>query len=102
MLWKLCTGEISLEQMLEGDALGANRADGVTTYVSGGRTQLLASTVFVAGYYLLQVLHNPKQFPALPTELVGALAGSQSLYLGGKAQAMLLGPLRDFLKRRTP
>jgi len=102
VLWKLFTGGISLEQLLEGDAPDADAANRDSTYVSGGRTQLLAATVFVAGYYLLQVLHNPKQFPTLPTELVGALAGSQALYLGGKARAMLQGRVRDFFNRRMP
>jgi hypothetical protein len=98
VLWKLLTGRISLDQLLEGDARDPNSADGYSTYVSAGRTQSLASTLFVAGYYLLQVAHNPKQFPSLPAQLVGALAGSQALYLGGKARAMLWGRMRDLLK----
>ncbi len=101
VLWKLLTGGISLEQLLEGDAQDPNSADGYSTYVSGGRTQLLGATLFAAGYYLLQVIHNPKQFPTLPTELVGALAGSQALYLGGKARALLLGRLQQFFNRRV-
>jgi hypothetical protein len=102
VLWRLFTGGISLDQLLEGDVRDANSPDGLSTYVSAGRTQLLLSTLFVAGYYLLQVVHNPKQFPTLPTGLVGALSGSQALYLGGKAQNLLLGSFRDFLNRRTP
>ena len=43
VLWKLFTGEISLDQLLEGDVLDANSADGLGTYVSTGRTQLLVS-----------------------------------------------------------
>jgi hypothetical protein len=102
VLWKLLTGGISLEQLLEGDVPDPNGTDGYSTYVSAGRTQSLASTLFVAGYYLLQVVHNPKQFPTVPTELVGALAGSQALYLGGKARAMLQGRVREFFNRRMP
>jgi hypothetical protein len=98
VLWKLLTGGISLEQLLEGDVRDPNSADGYSTSVSAGRTQLLASTLFVAGYYLLQVVQNPKEFPTLPTELVGALAGSQALYLGGKARAMLWDRVREFFK----
>jgi len=60
--------------------------------------QSLIITLFAAAYYLVQVINNPKAFPALPNELMGVLAGSQALYLGGKAQAMLLGRLRDVLK----
>jgi hypothetical protein len=100
VLWKLVTGGISLEQLLEGDAPDPGSADGYSTYVSSGRTQLLAATLFVAGYYVLQVIHNPKQFPTLPAEMVGALAGSQALYLGGKARALLQDRAEQFLKRR--
>jgi hypothetical protein len=98
VLWKLVTGGISLGQLLEGDVLDPNSADGYSTSVSAGRTQLLASTLFIAGYYLLRVVQNPKEFPTLPTGLVGALAGSQALYLGGKARAMLRDKMHDFFK----
>ena len=100
VLWKLLTGRISLDQLLEGDVPDPNCPNGFSTYVSGGRTQLLGATLFVAGYYLLQVVHNPKQFPTMPIPLVGALAGSQALYLGGKARALLLGRLQQFFHRR--
>jgi hypothetical protein len=43
----------------------------------------------VAGYYLLQVIHNPKELPEMPALMVAALGGSHALYLGGKARAML-------------
>lgn len=102
VLWKLLTGGISLEQLLEGDVRHPNAAEGDSTSASPGRAQSLVSTIFVAAYYLLQVVQNPKEFPKLPPDLIAVLAGSQALYLGGKAQAMLLGPLLDFLKRRTP
>jgi len=102
VLWKLLTGGISLAQLLEGDTPDPNSVDGYATYVSAGRTQLLGATLFVAGYYLLQVIHNPKQFPALPTQMVGALAGSQALYLGGKARALLQGRVQQFFNRRMP
>jgi len=98
VLWKLLTGTISLEQLLEGDVPNPNAAEGCSTSVSAGRTQSLVSTLLVAGYYLLQVAHNPKQFPNMPTELVGVLAGSQALYLGGKARALLQDRVRQFFK----
>ena len=91
VLWQLLTGRMSLDQLLEGDARDSDSPDGYSTYASPGRTQSLLFTLFVAGYYLLHVLHDPKQFPSLPPQLVGALAGSQALYLGGKARAMLRG-----------
>ena len=46
----------------------------------------------------MQVIHNPTKFPDVPNEMIGVLAGSHALYLGGKAQAMLLGRLRDLFK----
>lgn len=96
--WKMFTGEIGLDQLLDGDIRDPNSPDGFSTYVSEGRVQSLIITLFSAGYYLVRVVNNPKAFPALPNELLALLAGSQALYLGGKAQAMLLGRLRDFLK----
>jgi hypothetical protein len=102
VLWKLLTGGISLEQLLEGDVRHPNASEGDSTSASPGRAQSLVSTIFVSAYYLLQVVQNPKEFPKLPPYLIAVLAGSQALYLAGKAQAMLLGPLLDFLKRRTP
>jgi hypothetical protein len=60
--------------------------------------QSLLITLFTALSYLLQFIHNPRVFPTVPNGLIGVLAGSQALYLGGKAQAMSLGRLRDFLK----
>jgi len=98
VFWKLATQSISLDQLLEGDIRDPNGKDGYSTYISAGRAQSLLITIFAALYYLLQVIHNPREFPTLPNGLVAALAGSQALYLGGKAQAMWMGRLRDFLK----
>ena len=95
VFWKLATQSISLNQLLEGDIRGK---DGYETYTSAGRAQSLLITLFAALYYLLQIIHNPKEFPSLPAGLVAALAGSQAVYLGGKAQAMWFGRLRDILK----
>jgi len=93
---KLATGEISLEYLLYGDARmrqGAER----TTFFSPGRAQMLMLTVTVAGYYLLQVIQDPTHFPAVPSELVAALGTSHAIYLGGKAQSLYLGRLRDLV-----
>ena len=98
VFWKLANGSIALQQLLEGDSRTSQNPDDGSTYVSAGRTQSLLITLFVALYYLVQVIHNPAEFPELPGVLVAALAGSQALYLGGKARAMLLDPWRDFLK----
>jgi hypothetical protein len=100
VFWKLLTGGINLNQLLDGDIRNANSADGsgYDTQASAGRAQLLMITLFTALYCLLQVIDNPKEFPKVPTELLAALGGSQALYLGGKAQAMWLGRLRNLFK----
>lgn len=100
VFWKLANGRIVLDQLFEGDIRDRDpkNADGYSSYVSAGRVQSFLVTVFVALYYLLQVIQIPTEFPKLPGGVMAALAVSQVLYLGGKAQAMLFGRLRDFLK----
>lgn len=93
VFWKMVTDGMSLNQLFEGDS-----DDSESTYVSAGRVQSFVVTVSVAFYYLMQVVHNPRQFPELPTSMVAVVAGSQAIYLGGKAHAMLAGRLRDFFK----
>lgn len=95
VFWKLCTGEIDLDQLFEGDS---GEDDDQTSDVSAGRVQMFVVTISAAGYYLLQVIQNPTQFPAVPSGLVAALAGSHAIYLGGKAQDMLSGRFRDFFR----
>jgi len=99
VFWKLMTGGIALDQLLQGDIRDESKPDGFSTETSAARVQSLTVTLFAALYYLLQVIHNPTQFPKLPSGLVDVLAGSQALYLGGKAQALLMGRLRDILKK---
>ena len=98
VLWKLMTGGISLNYLLDGDVRDSGSPTGFSTSVSPGRIQALIVTLLVAGYYLLQVIHNPKEFPKMPNALLGALAGSHVLYLVGKAQAMLPGRTPDRFK----
>lgn len=100
VLWKLLTGSISLNGLLEGDVRDPKAFDGsgFSASPSAGRTQLLVVTLFVALWYLLQVIQHPREFPKLPGAMIGALAGSHALYLGGKAQALFLGRLRDLFK----
>jgi len=98
VFWKLLTGSIPLAGLLDGDVRDSESAHGFSSQASAGRAQSLMVTLFVAMWYLLQVIHNPREFPKLSDTLVGGLAGSQALYLGGKAQAMFLGRLRNLLK----
>jgi hypothetical protein len=99
--WKLLTGAIDLHYLLYGDAR-AGDGSGSYTFFSPGRAQLLMLTVTASVYLLLQVIHDPSTFPKLPDALIAGLGGSQALYLGGKAQALLWGRARDLLNRRTP
>jgi hypothetical protein len=96
VIWKLATGEISLDYLLYGDAK-TYQGLGPTTFFSSGRAQMLMASVAVAGYYLLQVIQDPTHFPSVPNELVAALGTSQAIYLGGKAQSVYLGRLRDLV-----
>jgi len=88
IFWKLANGSISLDQLLE--------TGGPDSSSSAGRAQSLAVTLFVALYYLTHVIQNPKQFPEIPGALVALLAGSQAVYLGGKASNILPDSWRDF------
>jgi hypothetical protein len=97
--WKLLSGGISLNYLLYGRR--RDRAEGgYTQFFSPGRVQLLIVSILTASYYLLQVLHDPTKFPDVPAAWVAALAGSQVIYLGGKAQSMLFG-IRDLIERRV-
>src|ERR1041385_6085267 len=87
VLWKLSTGDIALNDLLNGER---REEDGTyTVYESGGRVQALIATIAVAGYYLLKVIQDPTHFPDVPTAMVIALAGSHAAHLGSKAQALL-------------
>ena len=90
IFWKLANGNIPLDQLLE--------TGGFDSSSSAGRAQSLAVTLFVALYYLIHAIQNPKQFPELPGTLVALLAGSQTLYLGGKALDVLPDSWRNFFR----
>lgn len=85
IFWKMFTGAISLKYLLYGDQTDPQQP----IYLSPARTQLLLFTIYVAGYYLLQVIHDPTSLPQVPDALLVALGGSQAVYLGGKAQSLL-------------
>lgn len=85
IFWKMFTGAISLKYLLYGDQLDPHNP----IFVSPGRTQLLLFTIYVAGYYLLQVMNDPTSLPQVPNSLLVALGASHAVYLGGKAQSLL-------------
>jgi hypothetical protein len=99
--WRLFSGQISLNGLLCGVRRDRRNPSGYSAFFSPGRTQLLMVTMLTAGYYLLQVIHDPTTFPKIPVAWVVALGSSQALYLGGKARSMLLG-IRDLIDRRSP
>ena len=97
VFWKMLTGQISLHGLLEADVHDPNSPDGsgLSSRASAGRVQALALTIFVALWYLFQVIHHPTEFPRLPDALVTALGGSQGIYLGGNAYGLLIPKLRN-------
>jgi hypothetical protein len=101
VFWRLLKGDISMDGLLEGDVRDKTSSSGFRTEFSPGRSQLLMFTIVTAGYYLLQVIHNPRTFPQIPVSWVAALGGSHALFLAGKAKSMLLGQFRDLINRRT-
>ena len=100
VFWKLLTGGIPLDGLLEADVYDANSSDGsgFSAAPSAGRAQALLATLFVAVWYLMQVIHNPRAFPHLPDGLVAAMAGSHGIYLIGKAYGLLSHRLKDVFK----
>ncbi len=84
VVYKLLTGGMNLSGLLE----VKGGVDDET--FSPARSQMLMATVLAAMYYLLQVINNPSStsIPDVPTPLVGVLAGSHAIYLGGKVQSL--------------
>lgn len=74
-LWKLLAGGFRLQGLLRAP-------DGS---FSPARAQLLVLTVFTAVQFLLATMQNPSHLPTIPSIFIAALAGSQMVYLGGKA-----------------
>ena len=62
---------------------------------SAARAQMLVLTVGTALQYLLAVLHDPSQLPAIPTGMLLALGGSHAIYLGTKAWSLIWPPRND-------
>jgi len=91
VLWKLLVGSIPLSYLLDGDVRDPNSANGFSSQASTGRAQTLVVTLFVAGYYLLQLIRNPTELPQLSMPMVVVLGGSQAFYLAGKARDLLKG-----------
>lgn len=82
--YQILTGKINAKEML----FDKENNNGT---VSPGRVQLLMLTMISAIYYISKVVNNqnPEQLPAVPEELIWVLAGSNTVYLGGKARSIL-------------
>ena len=100
VFWMLATGRISLDGMLEADVRDPDSPDqsGFSAAPSLGRAQALAATLFVAGWYLLQVLNNPKEFPHIPNGVIAVMGSSHAVYLTGKAYGLLWDRLKAALR----
>ena len=87
--WRMLNGTINTRGLLD---------DKTTGRPSAARLQLLLFTVAAAGYYLLEVLHDPSRFPPVPEELLVALGGSHALFLTSKNLPALRRAAALFLK----
>ncbi len=78
--WKLISGGIVTDGLLRTSEGGKRQS-------SPGRQQLLLFTIIAALQYLGTVWKNPsaESLPAPPQGMLAVLAGSQAVYLGGKA-----------------
>ena len=88
--WKILSGGISLDGLLDGSGPGGARA------FSAGRLQLLIVTVVSAAQYLSAVWHNPHRdsLPPVPQGLLAVQAASSLFYLGGKTLDQYIPLLR--------
>lgn len=93
ILYRLLTGGINTRNLLYG-----RMRDG-TSYLSPERVQLMIFTLWVGLFYLLDVFETrfldptPETAHTLPevnTQTLALLGGSQTVYLLGKAYAMLV------------
>jgi len=84
---KLLAGDINTSGLLYGRISGRKR--GQDQYFSPERVQLLLFTIGAGFYYLTLVLDNPDPgtLPPVPQSWAAAVAGSNAIYLGGKAFA---------------
>jgi hypothetical protein len=79
--YRILTGKIKLNGLLS-----AKHRDGG---LSPARIQLLVLTLTGAFYYVMKVIDNPTELPAVPQSLLLALGGSNLFYAGSKAYHQL-------------
>lgn len=88
--YRLLTGQINTRGLLR-DKVGGRA-------ISPGRLQLLIVTLFIIGYYVMEVLET-KKFPNMPQSFVLVLGGSNLFYLGGKFYGLLARNLENAITR---
>jgi len=79
--YRILTGKIKMNGLLS-----AKDRDGG---LSPARIQLLAFTLTGAFYYVMKVIENPTELPAVPQSVLLALGGSNLFYAGSKAYHMV-------------
>jgi hypothetical protein len=101
--YRLLTGGIRMEGLLYDKSSTRSDTTGKRAPSPGrfspGRLQLLIVTIGGALYYLLLLMGSERrgEFPVVPKELLLALGGSHTFYLGGKLFPLLT---RAFGSRR--
>jgi hypothetical protein len=92
VFYQMVTGKINMRGLLY-------TKEGGPKEISPARIQALLFSVSGAFYYFFLVLGNPNQkdFPEVPTELLLVLAGSHTIFLGGKLLPLLREKLRSFM-----
>ena len=87
VILQILNGAINMSGLLYG-----RRGDG-RIFFSSGRVQLLVFTIWAAFSYLIEAMRSGAsgRLPDIPPATLALLGGSHSMYLAGKAWAMLRG-----------
>lgn len=86
IFYQLLTGKINTRRLLFSKGRARDGAAGF----SPSRVQLLIVTVASAIFILSEVLSDPGGFPEVPTWIIAVLVGSEAIYLGRKANNLVL------------
>ena len=92
LFWKLLNGHINLQGLF---------VDNTTGTFSPVRVQLLLVTLIESGGYLIEIVEssNASTLPVPSDMMLGAVAGSQLLYLGGKSSSFIGSLLKKYFRK---